>query len=109
MRVLNTHVQNLKKNTMLMTRVMIGELTNDAIRIMYKELQKDKNKQRISIIIEMISGMIFKNVLPYMYAIIAILVIMFLMNVFQFYYYVKYFLFVRKSNTLTDHTDFLNI
>jgi hypothetical protein len=92
---------------MLIIRVMIGDLTNDAIRIMYKELQKEKNKQRISIIIEMISGMIFKNVLPYMYAIIAILVIMFLMNVFQFYYYVKYFLFVKKSSPLTDHTDFI--
>jgi len=78
---------------------MIGELTNEAISIMYKELQKDKNKERISFILKFVSNMIFTDVVPYMYAIIAILIIMFLMNVFQFYYYVKYFVFYKMPYT----------
>jgi hypothetical protein len=72
---------------------MIGDLTNEAIHIMYKELQKDKNKQKISFVLKYVSNMIFTDIVPYMYAIIAILLIMFLMNVFQFYYYVKYVVF----------------
>jgi hypothetical protein len=78
---------------------MIGELTNEAIHIMYKELQKNKNKQKLSFVLKFVSNMIFTDVVPYMYAIIAILLIMFLMNVFQFYYYVKYVVFAKMPYT----------
>jgi hypothetical protein len=76
---------------------MLGDLTNDAIRIIYKEVQKDKNKQKLAQVLNIVSGMILKTMLPYMYAILAILVVMILMNFFQFYFYLRYFIFVKKQ------------
>lgn len=43
---------------------------------------------------------IFNNISPYLYIIISILILMFLMNCFQFYYYVK--LFIENSKNITN-------
>lgn len=42
---------------------------------------------------------IFNNISPYLYIIISILVLIFFMNCFQFYYYVKLFIENSKNNS----------
>lgn len=68
---------------------LLSDVVSDCINIAYQEVKKDNNKRRLKFIINKIKKMIFKEIEPYLYAIIAILIIMISMNVFQFYYYTK--------------------
>jgi hypothetical protein len=71
---------------------VIGDLTSETIGIIFKECEKDKNKKRIETIINNIINIAFDNIKAYLYTIMAILIILFLINCFQFYYYVKLFI-----------------
>lgn len=68
---------------------IINNILSDCISVIYKESKKDKNKKRLEYLMSVIKKTIFKEIEPYLYAIIAILVIMISMNMFQFYYYMK--------------------
>ena len=76
---------------------LFGDITKETINLIYKECEKDKNKQRLSYIINNITNIAFKNIQPYLYTIMAILVLLFLMNCFQFYYYIKLFIINNKQ------------
>lgn len=68
---------------------ILSDVVSDCISVLYKESQKDKNKKRLKYLVSTIKKIIFKEIEPYLYAIIAILIIMISMNMFQFYYYMK--------------------
>lgn len=72
-----------------MLQSIVGDITSDTVRLIYKEACKSKNKKKIAHIINVISDMAMSQLHPYFYAIMAILVILFLMNCFQFYFYIR--------------------
>lgn len=78
---------------------VIGDLTSETISIIFKECEKEKNKRRIETIVNNIINIAFDNIKPYLYTIMAILVLLFLINCFQFYYYVKLFITNTKITT----------
>jgi len=71
---------------------IIGDLTTETISLIFRECEKDKNKSRLSNIVNNIINIAFQNIKPYLYTIMAILILLFIMNCFQFYYYIKLFL-----------------
>lgn len=78
---------------------IISDLTSETIGIIFKECEKDKNKKRLEAIMNNIIHIAFENLKPYLYTIMGLLMILFLINCFQFYYYVKLFI----NNNKLDH------
>lgn len=78
---------------------VIGDLASETINLIFKECKKEKNKKRLEIIMNDIINFAFDGIKPYLYTIMAILVLLFIINCFQFYYYVKLFI----SNTKIDY------
>ena len=74
---------------------VIGDLTSETIGLIFRECEKEKNKRRLEKVMNNIINIAFENIKPYLYTIMAILVLLFLISCFQFYYYVKLFV----SNT----------
>jgi hypothetical protein len=74
---------------------ILGDVTNEIVEYVYLQIKKKTNKKRIKYIIDNITELIFSDLKPYLYTILAILILMFLMNCFNFYYYIKLFM---KSN-----------
>lgn len=73
-----------------MSDSVFGDLTHDLIGYCYKQFLKERNQNKINHVIDILANMAIRRIQPYMYAIMAILIILFLMNCFQFYYYVKF-------------------
>ena len=82
---------------------IVGDLTTETISLIFKECEKEKNKKRLASIINNITDIAFKNIQPYLYTIMAILILLFVINCFQFYYYIK--LFVTSNNFDNNHID----
>lgn len=80
-----------------MVNSIVGDITRECIDFIYTQSKRKKNKQKIQYIIRNLTNIIFENIQSYLYTILAVLIIMFLMNLFQFYYYIKLFLI---NNTL---------
>jgi hypothetical protein len=78
---------------------IISDLTSETIGIVFKECEKDKNKKLLEVIMNNIINIAFRNLKPYLYTIMGLLMILFLINCFQFYYYVKLFI----NNNKLDH------
>ena len=68
---------------------IVSDVTRESIDLIYKELKKKHNKKKLSYIFNYISNLAINSIKPYMYTIMAILIVIFLMNCFQFYYYIK--------------------
>ena len=71
---------------------LISEATKETIDFIYKETQKEKNNKKFKDIITFLFTTAFAPIKPYLILIVSILIILFLMNCFQFFYYVKYIL-----------------
>lgn len=82
----------------LLIILMIEDLTTETINFIYKEFEKKDNKKHIKKIINHVTTIAFEYIKPYLYTIMAILIILFIMNLFQFYYYIK--LIILKDKTL---------
>lgn len=76
---------------------LLSDLTKDTITLLYNETKKIHNKKKITYMINLLVSIALEKIQPYLYAIMAILVIMFLMNIFQFVYYIK---ISRNGNNL---------
>jgi hypothetical protein len=74
---------------------LLGDITTEIIDYIYIQTHKKKNKRKIKYIIDTLTTVAFGDVKPYLYTILAILILMFLMNCFNFYYYITLFV---KSN-----------
>jgi hypothetical protein len=81
---------------------IVNNLTNETIKLIYTECKKRKNKKKIKYITNLFTSTIFGYIQPYLYTILAILIIMFFMNVFQFVYYIKYNTKLNKIDALTN-------
>lgn len=68
---------------------LIRDLTSEVLRLVHTETKKKRNRKRVEQIVRYVKTMVLGNVQHYLYAIMAMLILMFLMNCFQFYYYVK--------------------
>lgn len=68
---------------------ILGDITSEAIAIIYKECRRKRNKKKLSYIIDNVVSMLMSSIQPYMYTIMAMLIILFLMNCFQFFYYIR--------------------
>lgn len=77
---------------------MIEDLTTETINFIYNQFEKTHNKKQINKIINHITTIAFQFIKPYLYTIMAILIMLFIMNFFQFYYYIK--LIILKDKTL---------
>ena len=71
---------------------MVGDFTREIIDFIYSQTKKKNNKKKIKYIIDLLTKLLFEDIRPYLYTILAMLFIMFIINCFQFYYYIKLFL-----------------
>lgn len=70
---------------------LFGDITNEVIDYVYKQSRKNRNKAKLKYIIDTCTDIAFKDVKPYLYTILIILILMFLTNCWTFYYYIKLF------------------
>jgi hypothetical protein len=70
---------------------LFGDITHEIIEFIYNQTKKKSNKRKIKYVIDSLTSIIFSDVKPYLYTILAILILMFLMNCFSFYYYIRLF------------------
>jgi len=82
---------------------IVGDLTRETIDFIYSQTKRKKNKQKIEYIINYLTNLLFANIHPYLYTILGVLILMFLMNLFQFYYYIKLFI-KNNKNMILDTT-----
>jgi hypothetical protein len=75
-----------------MPNSLVADLTRETIDFIYSQTRRKKNKQKIQYIMNYLTNLIFADLQPYLYTILAVLILMFLINLFQFYYYVRLFL-----------------
>lgn len=75
-----------------MKNSLVADLTRETIDFIYTQTRRKKNKQKIQYIMNYLTNLIFSDLQPYLYTILAVLILMFLINLFQFYYYVRLFL-----------------
>ena len=68
---------------------LVGDLTREIIDFIYSQTKKKNNKKKIKYIIDTLTKLLFHDIQPYLYTILAMLFIMFIINCFQFYYYIK--------------------
>lgn len=74
-----------------MTKInsIFGDITREIIDYIYTQTKKNGNKKKIKYIIEKLSDLVFEELKPYLYTILSILILTFLMNGFNFYYYIR--------------------
>jgi hypothetical protein len=77
---------------------LLGDITTEIIDYIYTQSHKKRNQRKIKYIINTLTSIAFGDVKPYLYTILAILILMFLMNCFSFYYYIR--LFVKSNPSL---------
>lgn len=80
---------------------IIEDIADDLIKQVQNICSTPKYSKKINHLLSHCVTIIFKNISPYLYIIISILIIMFLMNCFQFYYYVKLFIDNSKRSIPT--------
>ncbi len=88
---------------------LIGDVTNETLSYMFKQIKRKRNQKRIAYIVDFIMGLAIKRIQPYMYAIMAILIVLFAMNCFQFYYYIRLFIDSKNQNTVIPIPDMSSI
>lgn len=76
---------------------LIGDVTRESINLVYKEMCRQKNRKKIDKIVDIVGSIALKKVQPFFYSIMAILVLLFVMNCFQFYYYMRYIISSSKQ------------
>lgn len=79
---------------------MIEDLTRELVTVILKECDRDRNRKRINNVVNTVTGVALSHLHPYLYTIMGILIVMFVMNLFQFYYYVKLFINNNKLSKL---------
>jgi len=86
-----------------MVNSLFGDITNEIIDYIYAQTKKRKNKQKIKYIVDTCVNMLFSNVQVYFYTILITLILIFCLNCFQFYYYIR--LFSRVTSNISIPND----
>lgn len=68
----------------------IEKIVQDGCQLAVKELSRPKNKKIIKNITNKIISYIFQHVGIYLYTIIAVLILLFILNLVQFFFYIAY-------------------
>jgi hypothetical protein len=68
---------------------IVGNMTSEIIDLVYRQTRKNKNKKKIKYIVDILTNFLFEDIKPYTITILGILILMFVMNCFQFYWYMK--------------------
>lgn len=76
---------------------IVGDLTREIIDYIYLQIKKKNNKKKIKYIIDTVTKLLFGDIQPYLYTILAMLFVMFIINCFQFYYYIKLFIDIKNT------------
>ena len=84
-------------------KTLIGDLTSETISLIFREFEKPKNKKRLTHILDNLIDIGLNNIKPYLYTIMAILILLFLINCFQFYYYFKFRITNIKIDDIITH------
>lgn len=79
---------------------ILGDVTRETLSFLYKETHRKKNKKRITYIINTLVDIAIKRIQPYLYVIMAVLIILFLINCFQFFYYIR--LIISNKNLINE-------
>lgn len=66
---------------------MLDIVTDETISFIYNQTKKDKNKKRIEYILNNLLDISLNRIKPYLYSIMGVLILIFLINFAQFYYY----------------------
>lgn len=66
---------------------IFDNITSETVNFIYKQWKQEKNKKKIKKIINSLTNYFIESIQPYLYTIIAILVILFSVLCIQFYYY----------------------
>ena len=82
-----------------MVNAIIGDVTRELIDYIYLQTKKKNNHKKLEYIKNILISIIVTPLQPYLYTILAILIIIILMNCFSFYYYIRLFM---KSNPTYD-------
>jgi hypothetical protein len=67
---------------------ILEDVFDDLVNHVYSQIKKNKNKKKIKFMLETITSHVFEDINPYLYTIIAIIVLTFLMNCIVFYWYI---------------------
>ena len=68
---------------------VVRDLTSDSINIIYRTCNKPKNKKRLNELLNFVTSIAFSYLKPYIYTILGTLILLFVLNCLQFYYYIK--------------------
>lgn len=79
---------------------MIEDLTRELVTVILKECDRERNRRRINNVVNNVTNIALSHLHPYLYTIMGILIVMFVMNLFQFYYYVKLFINNNKLSKI---------
>lgn len=70
--------------------IFMEKLVQDGCQLAMKELSKKKNKKVIKSLTNRIISYIFQHIGVYLYTIIAVLILLFVLNLVQFFFYIAY-------------------
>ena len=84
-----SHGEQCQEEVSEFTSVITYSITQEMIKHFLTIIRESNNYNKIKGIIDDLTSTILNKVAPYLYSILAILVIMFFMNCFQFYYYLR--------------------
>ncbi|NBU34024.1 hypothetical protein EB077_03580 [bacterium] len=65
---------------------IVDSLCSNLVDYSYTELKKQKNKEKLKYIVDMITSYALRAIRPYLYTIVILLVVMFIVNAVHFYY-----------------------
>lgn len=68
---------------------IIEDLTHDTVKLIHKQIKKPNTRKRLEEVINTVTSMAFDKFKPYLITTMAILILLFILNCFQFYYYIK--------------------
>ena len=69
---------------------VFDDISTQIIEYSFSEFTKKKNQKKIESIVNKISFYAFRNIKPYLYTIITLLIVIFIINCLQFYYYLSH-------------------
>ena len=82
---------------------IFSDLTRETIDYIYCQTKRKKNKHKIEFIKNYITNMLFADIQPYLYTILGILILGFVLNCFQFYYYIRLFIKNNKNGIIFEN------